>query len=357
MELRVIRPARSWSGVVVAVLLLLVLAGVATRSSRREAARPPYHSGAERIRRRRMVTAAALTAGLADDQFWDGEGSARLLTAVHVAVAAGFLAIVVGVTATDLTATGSAHVIVLGRLAIGLGAATIALGVAYICLDAWSTPILSPHPRRPRGALADLLRRRLVYLPGPAAAALIAAGVFAWLQPGRAAGRPAELPGMAAVIGWTTLAVAVPVVAAFVSMLLGAARGGRPAFFGGPWVTLVLAFSLLNTVMLGAGIAAAHIAGPVTSNAAAAVSPAHRMIYVPYLITAGVPLAALAAMIAGATFTVAELTRRLRWRDHAQRTLTIFWDVATFWRGPITRSRRLARPNARCRSFRSGWGC
>jgi hypothetical protein len=97
--------------------------------------RPPYHTGAERIRRRRMATAAALRGGLTNDEFWDGEGSARLLTAEHVAVAAGFLAIVVGVTTTDLTATGSAHVIVLGRLAIGLGTATIALGVAYICLD------------------------------------------------------------------------------------------------------------------------------------------------------------------------------------------------------------------------------
>jgi hypothetical protein len=77
-------------------------------------------------------------------------------------------------------------------------------------------------------------------------------------------------------------------------------------------VTLVLAFSLLNTVMLGAGIVAAHSAGPVTSNAGAAVTPPHRMIYLPYLITAGVALAALAALAAGGVFTLTELARRLR---------------------------------------------
>jgi len=308
-------PARQvLAGMVVAVLLLLVLARVANRSSRYEAVRPPYHSRMDRIRPPRKVTAAALMGGLTDSEFWDGGNSARLLTGVHVAVAAGFLAIVLGVTTTALTATGSAHVIVLGWLAIGLGMATIALGVAYICLDVRSTPTFSPHWQRARGALTDTFRGWLVYLPAPAAAALIASGVFAWLQPGRPAGRAAELPGMAAVIGWTTLAVAVPVAAALVSMLLGASRGGRRAFFGGPWVTLVLAFSLLNTVMLGVGIVAAHIAGPVTSNAAAAVSPAHRMIYLPYLITAGVPLAALAAVAAGSAFTVTELARRLRTR-------------------------------------------
>jgi hypothetical protein len=145
----------------------------------------------------------------------------------------------------------------------------------------------------------------------PAAVALIVSGEFAWLQPGGAAGRAAELPGMASVIRWTALAIAVPVAAALVSTLLGLSRGGSRALFGGPWVTLALAFSLLNTAMLGAGIAAAHIAGSVTSNAAAAVSPSHGMIYLPYLITSGVPLAALAAVAAVGVFTMAELVRWL----------------------------------------------
>ena len=83
-----------------------------------------------------MVTAAALKAGLADDEFWDGEGSVQ---PAHLACispwSAGFLAIVLGVTTKALTA-GSPHVIALGWIAIGLGAATVALGAAYVCLDA-----------------------------------------------------------------------------------------------------------------------------------------------------------------------------------------------------------------------------
>lgn len=117
-------------GMVVAVLLLLVLAGVAIRSSSRyEAVGPPYSLARAR---RRKVTAAALEDGLADDEFWDGESSLRLLIGVHAAVAAGFLAIVLGVTVMALGTTGSAHVIVLGQVAIGLGTGTIALGVAHI---------------------------------------------------------------------------------------------------------------------------------------------------------------------------------------------------------------------------------
>jgi hypothetical protein len=129
-----------------------------------------------------MATAAALRGGLTNDEFWDGEGSARLLTAEHVAVAAGFLAIVVGVTTTDLTATGSAHVIVLGRLAIGLGTATIALGVAYICLEAWSTPTLNRPERGARGALSGLLRGWRQHLSNPDAG--LKANILAWLRSG-----------------------------------------------------------------------------------------------------------------------------------------------------------------------------
>ena len=162
-------------------------------------------------------------------------------------------------------------------------------------------------------ALVEYLRGWVTYLPVPAGAALSASGVFAWLQPGGPAERAAELPGMTGVIGWTTLVIAVPVAVALVSTL--GVSGSRGTLFGGPWVILVLAFSLLNTAMLGAGIVVAHIVGPVTSNATVAVAPPHRMIYLPYLITAGVPLAALAALAAGGVFTMTELARRLRPRQ------------------------------------------
>ena len=162
-----------------------------------------------------MVTAATLPHGLADDEFWDGESSVRLITWLHVAVTAGFLAIVLGVTTKALTA-GSSHVIALGWIAIGLGAATVTLGAAYVCLDALVTPPMAlPSPAGPSAAgpsaagpsaagpsaagpsaaapsaigpglraVADKLRGLAAYLLVPAIVALIASGVFAWLQPG-----------------------------------------------------------------------------------------------------------------------------------------------------------------------------
>jgi hypothetical protein len=228
-------PARQvMLGTVVPVLLLLVISGLAGRSWRYEAVRPRLRGQSSAPPR--TATAAVLDGGLADSEFWDGVNSVRLLTWVHVAVVAGFLGIVLGVTANALTATGSAHVIALGWIAIGLGAATVALGVGYICMDALGTsPINVPSGAAPAdcppagSALADKLRGWAPSLLVPAFAALIVSGEFAWLQPGGPGGRAAELPGMASVIRWTTLAIAVPVAAALVSMLLGLSRGGRRA--------------------------------------------------------------------------------------------------------------------------------
>ena len=307
-------------GMVAAVLLLLVLVEVIRKSFRYEDVRPPYRveDGQDMAR---MVTAAALNADLADDEFWDGGPSVRLLTAVHVAAAAGFLAIVLSVIATALTATGSPHVLVLGQIAIGLGAASIALGGIYICLDALVTPAAAVRSRVAPAAIR--LRYLLVYpLAVLAITALITSGVFAWLVPVGPTAGAAELPGMAEVIGWTALAIAVPLTAALISTLLGLS-GGRGGLLGGPWVTLVLAFSVLNTAALGAGIAAAHLVGPVTSNAATALSDG--MIYLPYLIATGVPLAALTALAAGVAFTLTEFLRRLRTRQLPDRQRMAYW--------------------------------
>ena len=124
-------------GVLVPVLFVLALVWLASRTWRYEAVRPPYQVTAKRKEKPRLITAAALKAGLADNEFWDGEGSVKLVTWLHLAVVAGFLAIVLGVTTKALTVTGSPHVIALAWIAIGLGAATVALGVAYVCLDAF----------------------------------------------------------------------------------------------------------------------------------------------------------------------------------------------------------------------------
>ncbi|MGA2827591.1 MAG: hypothetical protein ABSF03_15945 [Streptosporangiaceae bacterium] len=314
-------------GFLVPTLFVLALVWLARRSWRYEAVRPPYRIGAQHKTEARKITAAALKDGLAHNEFWDGEGSVRLLTWLHVAVTGGFLAIVLGVTAKALTA-GSSHVAALGWIAISLGGATVALGIAFICLDALATPPVNPAPgNAPAGngpaadglaadglaadGLAGKLRGWLPFLLVPAAAALISAGVFAWLQPGGPAGQAAELPGMASVIRWTALAIALAVAVVLISVLLGL-PGGRGTLIGGPWVTLMLAFSLLNTLMLGAEIWVAHLVGPVTSSAADAIGRPQGKVYLPYLVTAGAPLVVWAAVAAALAFAACELTRWMR---------------------------------------------
>ena len=294
-------PARQvMLGVLVPVLFVLALVWLARTTWRYEAVRPPYRVTAEYKVKPRLVTAAALKDRLADNEFWDGEGSVKLITWLHLAVVGGFLAIVLGVTTKALTVTGSPHVIALGWIAIGLGGATVALGVAYVCLDALD-------------ALTDELRGRLPFLLVPAGVALVAAGLFAWLQPGGPTPRAAELPGMTSMVGWTTLAIAVVVVVALISMLLGL-PGSKGTLIGGSWVTLMLGFSVLNTVMLAAEIWVAHLVGPVTSNAADAISSRPGKIYLPYVITSGVPLLVWAAVLAVLAFGLIEGVRWLRTR-------------------------------------------
>ena len=317
-------PARQvMLGVLVPVLFVLALVWLASMTWRYEAVRPPYQVKRERKEPARKITAAALEDGLADKEFWDGEGSVRLVTWLHLAVVMGFLAIVLAVTAKALTVAGSPHVIALGWIAIGLGAATVALGVAYVCLDAF-------------GVMTDTLRGLLPFLLVPAGVALLAAGLFAWLQPGGATPRAAELPGMASVIGWTALAIAVVVAVALISMLLGL-PGSKGTLIGGPWVTLMLGFSVLNTVMLGAEIWVAHLVGPVTSNAADALSRPQGKIYVPYVITSGVPLLVWAAVLAILAFG---LTEGVRWLLTRQlRGETKYQEQAAAFRNPLTEPR------------------
>ncbi len=316
-------PARQvMLGVLVPVLFVLALVWLARTTWRYEAVRPPYRVTAGHKEEPRLVTAAALADGPADDEFWDGEGSVKLITWLHLAVVGGFLAIVLGVTAKALTVTGSPHVVALGWIAIGLGAATVALGVAYVCLDALD-------------ALTDTLRRGLPFLLGPAGVALIAAGLFAWLQPGGPAPRAAELPGMASVTGWTTLAIAAAVAIALISMLLGL-PGSQGTLIGGPWVTLMLGFSVLNTVLLAAEIWVAHLVGPVTSSAADALSRPQGKIYLPYVITSGVPLLVWAAVLAVAAFGLIEGVRWLRTRRLPGDMARQYQNQAEAFRNPLT---------------------
>jgi hypothetical protein len=320
-------PARQvMLGVLVPALVVLALVWLAGRTWRYEAVRPPYRAAPEPRKRARNVTAATLKAGLADDEFWDGESSVRLITWLHVAVVAGFLAIMLGITTKELSVTGSPHVVALEWIATGLGGATVALGVGYLCLDALD-------------ALTDDLRGRLPFLLAPGGAALIAAGIFAWLQPAGPAPRAAELPAMASVISWTTLAIAAVAAVALISTLLGL-PGSQGSLIGGPWVTLMLAFSMLNTLLLGAEIWIAHLVGPVTSDAADALSQPLGKIYLPDVIASAVPLVVWATALTALAFGVTEGFRWMRTHQLPPGTARDYRDQAATFRDPLTAPRK-----------------
>jgi hypothetical protein len=287
-------------GVAAVELLVLILLALGIRSWRYESVRPPVHQAAHAPARKK--SAAALANGLADEEFWDGGASVRLASWLHVAVATGFLALFLSVTVHALAGSGPAG----GWwwTSLGLGGATIAVAVIYLLLDAFDT-------------LPDMLRTVPVYvLLAAAGLALAAAGVFAWLQSAEPVptSAPAQLPGLSSMLGWTALAIAASVALVLTSTVIGMVPRGRGTLAGGPWVTLMLAFGLLNLVLLGVGTWVAHVVGPVTTNGAIAVKTAttnHPKLYLPYLITEGVPLVALAGAAAVLMFGLIILAR---WR-------------------------------------------
>ena len=305
-------PARQVTlGVLVVVLFVLALVLVACRSWRYEAVRPPYRVDSGPPGQARKAAADTLAGGLADAEFWDGEGTVRLITWLHLAVVGGFLAIVLGVTVRALGG-GSPQASALGWFGIALGAATIVLAVCYLALDALDTPAMAPPGGTPLlGTFAEKLRGLVVYLLVPAAAGLICSGWFAWLQPAGPAVRAADLPGMAGVTGWTALAIAIALALALVSTLLGLQHSSG-TLVGGPWVTLMLGFGTLNIVLFGVDIWVAHLVGAVTSDAATALAAKPGQIYLPYLITSGMPLLVWAAVLAIVVVGAVEAVRWLR---------------------------------------------
>ncbi len=305
-------PARQATfGVLVVVLFVLALAGLAIRSWRYESVRPPYRVEDGQKPKPRKAAADTLASGLADQEFWDGGGTVRLITWLHLAVVGGFLAITLGVTVRAL-AGGSPRAGALGWAGIALGAATITLAVAYVCLDALDTPpMCAPGAGPTMGTFAEKLRSAVVYLLVPAIAGLVCSGCFAWLQPGKPAVRAADLPGMAGVTGWTALAIAVAVGIALLSMLLGLGDS-KGTLAGGSWVTLMLGFGSLNIFLLGAEIWVAHLLGPVTSSTAEALAAKPGKIYLPNTITSGMPLLVWALVLAVLAFGAVEIVRWLR---------------------------------------------
>jgi hypothetical protein len=330
-------PARQVTfGVLVVVLFVLALVGLAIRSWRYEAVRPPYRVRDGHKPEARKAAADTLTGGLADQEFWDGGGTVALITWLHVAVVGGFLAIALGVTVRAL-AGGSPHAGALGWAGIALGAATIALAIGYVCLDALDTPSMgTPGAGPAMGTFAEKLRRLVVYLLVPAIAGLVCSGCFAWLQPGKTVVRPADLPGMASVTGWTALTIAVAVGIALLSMLLGLGDS-KGTLAGGSWVTLMLGFGSLNIFLLGAEIWVAHLVGPVTSDAVKALSPEPGkpgQIYLPNAITSGMPLLVWALVLAVLAFAAVEIARWLR-EDKLSEGLTEYQQEAAKFRAAL----------------------
>ena len=298
-------------GALVVVLFVLALLWVAKRSWRYEAVPPPYRVENGPPNKRGKAAADTLVNGLADQEFWNGEGTVRLLSWLHVAAVGGFVAIVLGVTVRALRG-GSPDASALGWAGIVLGAATIVFAAGYLVVDALDTPSMASSGGPPAlGAWAEKLRGLVVWLLIPAGAGLICSGWFAWLQPAAHSVRTADLPGMAGVTGWTALAIAVAVALALGSTLLGLQHSGG-TLIGGPWVTLMLGFSSLNILLLSAEIWVAHLVGPVTGDAAQALSASPGQIYLPYLITSGVPLLVWAVVLAVVVCGVVEAVRWLR---------------------------------------------
>jgi len=305
-------------GVLVPVALILFLALLAEQARQRyEKVPPPFRTGSQPPVSR-PVPAAALDhpRGLANGDFWNGATSVRLMAWLHVAAAVGFLAIVLDVTARAVVAggNGSPRALAWWWISVCAGSLAIALAVAYLCADAAGALDRVPETQQ----TADRLRRALTpLLLTLAAVAAVSAGLFAWWQPGvvGVAETSARLPGLTSVIGWAALGLAVPVAAVGISVLLGAERGRGIRLPGGPLVTLALGFSALNIVMFGVLSWIAHIVGPVTTDARAAVSASQPKIYVPYAITVGIPIVALAAVAAVVAFGVVEICR---WRSARQ---------------------------------------
>jgi hypothetical protein len=80
----------------------------------------------------------------------------------------------------------------------------------------------------------------------------------------------------------------------------------------------------------------AHVAGPVTGNAAEALSGTPGKIYLPYLITSGVPLLVWAAVLTVLAFGLAEAIRWLRTRQLPEAAARQYRDQAAAFRDDLT---------------------
>jgi hypothetical protein len=274
-------------GVVVPLVIVILLAALSRLSrTRYESVRPPYKVAAKPSSRARTA-AATLDGGLSHKDFWDGEHNVRHAARRHVAASVAFLALVLAITSRQ-TVTADAGTVRAGALwwaAVLSGAVVIALVIVRTCADGTRAASLDS------GSTVTLL--------AVAFAAIVCAGVFAWVQPAVTA-QAGQLPGMAGIVLWTMAGAGATIgLVLLASIAAGKERG---TLLCGPLVSTILAFALLNATMLGALINIAHLIGSLTF----AANAESAQIYVPDLIGFGTVAVMIATLITALSFGIFE---------------------------------------------------
>jgi hypothetical protein len=272
-------------GAVLPLLLIAVLAVVSARSRRRyESVLPPTRFGAPPSPGH--ASAAALPAGLADPDFWDGAPAARRLGRLHLAGALALVALLV--VHTVRTSAASA-----GALRWG-GVSVPAYALAGLVLVG---VLVGLSTERGQAVAAALL--------GAGFGAVLLAAGLAWAQPAWAS-PPGELPGIRNAMNASFGGVFAALGLVLLVVVVSTARGGheRGTFWiGAPFVVLGLAIVLLNAVLLGVLIRVADLFGSVWF---AYGGPRRTGIYVFPVIARAAPWLTLAPIVVIVVFGLVE---------------------------------------------------
>lgn len=221
-----------------------------TSRSRYEKVEPPWAAGSERAEP--TATAAALHGGLGHPDFWAGREAHARLSRYHLSAAFATLALILthcASTTTEVTVGGSAATWLYWSTWVG-GSAVLLSVVVFLGLD--------------------IVRRASPVVLAVAAASLVAAVAYSWLQPAAATPFGGELPGMrwSFNVAWgLTLVLLAPVL---IWLALRRPRrktrqaGSVPDSifrWGAPFVVTAFGMILANIVALGVIILTAQFVG------------------------------------------------------------------------------------------------
>jgi hypothetical protein len=293
--------------------VVLILAVLTWRSiGRYEHVRPPFKG--EQAPVPPATSAAAANLGLQDQQFWDGQASARSLGMLHVAAGFAFVALVAtGTVQNTLSRSGLTHPAGLQPwIPLLLGAVALALSVIIAMFNSCPTFVA-------------------VGLVAAAGIACVLAVWFALAQPRMTQGYGA-LPGMNTTIDLTFTGILAPMILIFLVSAWprrgtsGQSRQAKPvrdssdaesrnAFrWLGPFVVVTVAAITLNAVMVGTMIRIADWLGTIslrgsTGTASPAETHGQPTLYfspvvgrlTPYLVLGPLALVVVFALIAAVT--------------------------------------------------------